>query len=330
MRARKMQAMGMFGGGVSTYTISGIVTDSVNPVESVTVALGAYSAVTAADGTYTITGIPANTSGTLTGTKTGYTFSTVSIAAMSGNLTGQNLSSTYALRAANTEAASLLAGWILGEASGLVADNYLGVAARDGAYSASGITKGVTGIGDGSTAVTLDGTAGFVNIYSAELASSFNPANPWTVLVWVKMTATEWTDGAVRYFLHLSADGNNLIRIRKSSVNNRLDMDVRAGGTFATTVITGQSSTNWMCLALRRNGSNLLHAFIDGISPFPAGTSISGTWAGSIANTLCNIGANTSTPSNPHKGQIGQVWLWQAALSNAQILDLASGAAAYP
>jgi hypothetical protein len=89
---------GVLGGGAAapvTYTISGLVTDGVNNIEGATVALGAYSAVTAANGTYTISDIPAGTSGTLTATKTGYIFTGISISAMTENLAGQNFVSAW-------------------------------------------------------------------------------------------------------------------------------------------------------------------------------------------------------------------------------------------
>jgi di/tricarboxylate transporter len=83
---------GMMGGKASaavTYSISGIVSNGNTAIAGATVALGAYSAISGADGTFTITGIPAGTSGSLTSTLAGQTFypANISIPAMSGNLT---------------------------------------------------------------------------------------------------------------------------------------------------------------------------------------------------------------------------------------------------
>jgi hypothetical protein len=82
------------GGGAApvTYTISGTVydADGTTTVEGATVALGALSAVSAADGTYTIADVPSGTSGTMSCTKTGYSWVSKSIASMSGDLTAQN------------------------------------------------------------------------------------------------------------------------------------------------------------------------------------------------------------------------------------------------
>jgi hypothetical protein len=76
-------------------TISGTVTDGASGVDGVTVALGAYSAVTAGGGLYTIPGIPAGTAGSLTATKTGYAFPAIAIAAMGASLTGQNFANAW-------------------------------------------------------------------------------------------------------------------------------------------------------------------------------------------------------------------------------------------
>ena len=73
---------------------------------SATVALGALTATSAVDGTYTIENVPPSTSGTLTATKAGYEFTSISIAAMSGNLTGQNITTTYLTLTATTTGAA--------------------------------------------------------------------------------------------------------------------------------------------------------------------------------------------------------------------------------
>jgi lysophospholipase L1-like esterase len=84
--------------GATTYTISGTITDGVSGVDGVTVALGTYSAVTAGGGLFSITGIPAGTSGNLTATLAGYDFVPITISAMTGNLTGKDFTAyTYLL-----------------------------------------------------------------------------------------------------------------------------------------------------------------------------------------------------------------------------------------
>lgn len=75
-------------------TISGTVTDGVTPVSGVLMTFGAYSALTAANGTYTITAVPVGTTANLTPTKTSYIFDPASRSLTTdevlGNLTGQD------------------------------------------------------------------------------------------------------------------------------------------------------------------------------------------------------------------------------------------------
>lgn len=80
-----------------TYTISGIVydADGSTPVADATVALGALTAPSAPNGTYTIASIPAGTSGSLTCTKTGYVWAAIDVDAMAGNLTERNFTNKW-------------------------------------------------------------------------------------------------------------------------------------------------------------------------------------------------------------------------------------------
>ena len=93
MKTRERLMLMQHGGAAApAYSISGIITNGTGVVVGATVTLGAYSTTSAGDGTYTISALPAGTSGTLTASKTGVIFSsTISISAMAGNLTGQNI-----------------------------------------------------------------------------------------------------------------------------------------------------------------------------------------------------------------------------------------------
>lgn len=82
--------------GPVTYSIAGRVSDSANvPLAGVQVTDGAsHSATTAADGSYTFSGLPPG-SYTLTPTKSGYSFSPASRSvSLSGDLTGQDFTAT--------------------------------------------------------------------------------------------------------------------------------------------------------------------------------------------------------------------------------------------
>lgn len=97
--------------GSVKYTISGTVYDAngTTAVANATVALSSYSATSAANGTYTISNVPAGTSGSMTCTLAGYRWTAITVAAMSGNLTAQNY--TNAWWAAGGIAASAVAAY---------------------------------------------------------------------------------------------------------------------------------------------------------------------------------------------------------------------------
>lgn len=89
-------SVGKFGvsrpGGAVSYSISGIVFDSdgSTPVSGATITLGLSNTTSAGNGTYSITGLAAGTSGNLTVTKTGYIYGSIAVSSMTGNLTSQN------------------------------------------------------------------------------------------------------------------------------------------------------------------------------------------------------------------------------------------------
>lgn len=85
------------GGSAVTYSIAGTVYDAngSTAVSGATVTIGGLSAISAANGTYTISNIPAGTSGNMTCTKSGYSWTAISISAMSDNLTNQNYTNAW-------------------------------------------------------------------------------------------------------------------------------------------------------------------------------------------------------------------------------------------
>ena len=81
---------------VTTYTVSGKITLDTNPLPDVAVTLGTLSTVTATDGTYAFTNVPANTAGMILPVLNGYTFNPINygVAALAADLPNQNFVAT--------------------------------------------------------------------------------------------------------------------------------------------------------------------------------------------------------------------------------------------
>ena len=132
-----------FTAALNTYTISGKVTSTSGGLAGVTVALNGYSALTGADGKYTISSVPYGTAGDLTPSKTGYSFSPnkTNIASLFGNLTNKDFAATlntYAVSGKITSGGSGLKGVTVsvGANSDITDDN--------GNYSISNVPYGTT------------------------------------------------------------------------------------------------------------------------------------------------------------------------------------------
>lgn len=214
---------------------------------------------------------------------------------------------------------SLIAYWPLNEASGTTAYDVSGNGLH-GTYT--GVDLGQAGIGDGETSPYFDGANDYVNVYSAGLASAFN-GDEGTVLIWYKVTdADVWTDGIDRYLLYIATDGLSIIRLTKRVDANQLLFTYRAGGTFEYGIITGQSSTGWIHMAMTWDAvADEVKYYIDG-SLEETDTGL-GTWAGNIISTFCHIGAGNEGTAGNTDGYLAHCAIGNTALTPAQIAELA-------
>lgn len=152
-----MIVLGMLGGKkATTYSISGNVFDGVSNVADVTVALGAYSATTDASGNYTISAVPAGTTGNLTATKSGYSFTAIAISALSGNLTAYNFVSPWYLYGGVSPSVCVAAYQPLGAAN--IAASYINLA-NPGTYD---LTATAAPTFDAATGWTFNGSSQFL------------------------------------------------------------------------------------------------------------------------------------------------------------------------
>lgn len=173
-----------------------------------------------------------------------------------------------------------------------------------------------------SNAYTFDGTDDYVDIYSTDLNSVFNP-DEGTLIAWAKVSGSGvWTDGEYRWIVNLYADADNRYRIYKHIDNNRLNFNLSAGGDNAVVYDDSVTNTDWIMVAMTWNKSaDEMKAFINGSQTGATQTGL-GTWVGNLDSTKSTIGAGSTTPTYPWSGDINDVRLYPRALSADEISDL--------
>ena len=184
-------------------------------------------------------------------------------------------------------------------------------------------TVGVaTGIASMPYARRFNGATSFINIYSAELNSMFNPAAGTLIAFAQVANAGVWTDGSARYMVNLGVDTNNYIIVYKnSSPNNQLVCWYKAGGTDDLVTYT-TSTTDAISIAFTWDKliNNKVSLYINGTL---IGTSPTlGTWVGNLNSLNVTIGAYNTTPANVWNGDIAQVMLANRALTAGEIADI--------
>lgn len=335
MNVRKMLALGMLGGGgaAPTYTISGTVydADGTTAVASATVALGTATATSGADGTYSITGLAAGVSGSMTCTKTGYYWTAKTINAMAGDLTAQNYTNAeYAAVLAQVYSASEV--WPLVNIASGTTITATKLSARNGTLAGWDL-RNTAGPFVGTLAPYADGANDYANIYSSNgstgHADLFSGVTGWASIC-LKVDTGVWTDGASRFALFLSADGNNFVKLRKSNAaNNTFEWAYRAGGTLLSVPIGSLGAmTGWFQAVItwdkNAGASGEVKAYLNGTQQSTTQTSL-GTWAGALAAAFAAVGGgNGLTNSTVWKG-----WLAYVAVGYGAVLTPTQVAAMY-
>ncbi len=191
----------------------------------------------------------------------------------------------------------------------------------------NGVTLGSTASGHLTNAYTFDGTNDFVNIYSSDLNSSFNPSEG-TLVAWAKVAnAGVWTDATTRYIAEIGDGSNNRLVIQKTTTSNQIQIRYFAGGTVKQVADTSLSgSTNWFQVVFTWSKSNdQVKAYINGAQSGSTQTGL-GTWAANLVSTTTAIGVtNTSGGTSPWSGMINDVRLYNRVLTVDEISQLYNG-----
>lgn len=226
---------------------------------------------------------------------------------------------TYQERLIALAPASLIAYWPLSEAAGGTAADASGHG-RDG--DTTDITFGATGIGDGLTAASCNGTSSLISFAAHGFPAAFSGA-AGTFACWARVAnAGVWTDGTDRAVMVVRADASNYTSIyRDSGANNRLTFQCITGGAAKFVVTTALGGiTAWMHLAMTWNvGADAFLAYGNGTQ---LGTTQNGLLAWGGVPAITKLGSFSG--NQWWSGSLAHAAFWDVALTTPQIAQLAT------
>lgn len=237
-------------------------------------------------------------------------------AAMRRDLSGSIFAYTNKVKALGP-----IAYWPLADLSGTTATDESGNG-RNGSYVGSP-TLGVTGIGDGRTAATFDGSwwTQYVNIYSASLNGAFS-GQLFTVAGWFKIP--NWADVGQDLGIRLRVDASNDFYFDKFGANAFRVNYASQGQALKTITQNSISPAGFFHFAATvSKAANQFIAYYNGVQTGATQTGL-GTWAGNLASTGCCIAAGATTPANLFAGTSAHLAIFPTVLSAANVLSLAT------
>lgn len=172
-----------------------------------------------------------------------------------------------------------------------------------------------------SNAYTFDGSNDYVDIYSSDLNSVFNP-DEGTLVAWAKVSdSSVWSDGAADWIVNMRVDSNNIVQFFEN--NGNLYTYYYAGGTQKS-ISHATTTTEWFQVVLTWNASSDEAKFYFNGSQQGSTQTGLGTWIGNLSSTQSVIGALNNSGNSSWSGDINDVRLYNRALSTEEIADLYS------
>ena len=169
---------------------------------------------------------------------------------------------------------------------------------------------------------SFDKTNDFVDVYSAEINSIFDPTKG-TLLAFAKVSgAGVWTDGSDRKIATIGVNtSTDFLFIGKTSSNNELEFRYEALNISEQIKIT-KSPTDYFMVAMTWDVSGNLIAYFNGIQ---SGTTpaIAGTMLGNLGSTTTVIGSINTTPAQVFDGFETHIVLLTEVLSATELLQIA-------
>lgn len=178
----------------------------------------------------------------------------------------------------------------------------------------------------GLHAPLLNGTSSTIDLYTAALNTAMSKTE-CSISVWAKVaSASVWTDSTKRVVLHLGADANNFFEISRTTSDDQLKAEYKAGGTSKNVTISslsdGESPVTWFHLGVSASAtSDALNFYVNGV----AGTAASslGSWSGNLNSDLSLLGSSAlGSPADVWSGGISDLIIYSEILTDAEMLAL--------
>jgi beta-glucanase (GH16 family) len=194
--------------------------------------------------------------------------------------------------------------------------------------STEAVTVGVTGIGDGRTAISFNGSTSSALIYSAAIPglNSLFDGQSGSLLIWGKVSgASIWTGVTYERLVQIRVDDNNRILVlRYGGNNNQLIIEYHAGGTTEGIYPDLGGTLNWFNIIVTWDKvADEVKVYVNGTQSGLTQTGL-GTWTGNLDNWTCCIGSSTYTPNDVWSGSLAHVAIWDVALTQTQINTISS------
>lgn len=175
--------------------------------------------------------------------------------------------------------------------------------------ASNSITAAITGATPGTDltnnllrAYYFDGSGDFLNLFTPQFNSAFNPVKG-TVLAFIQPDTGTWTDGTLRRVFYAGVDAANNLSIYQNTVDNTLQATLTFGGVQKTIIATGQSFTSMALVGITWNKETDTFSFYLNDTLVGTATGL-GTFVGNFASTLVTIGAGSTAGINSWKGLI--------------------------
>lgn len=223
-----------------------------------------------------------------------------------------------------------IAYWPLWDALGSpTAEELVNSPAQDGAHT--NVLLGQPGIGDGRTSGWYNGPAAtsFTNVFTPVFQGAFDGAEG-TAMIWARMAAGAWTDGAVRVgYMFAASIGfpRAYAQSAKWNINNRLTWRRYGNNVLEIVNLDGIATMDWMHLAMTWSESTPptgeVRMYYNGVQTGITQVGL-GAWAGPLLPQYAVIGAASTTPASCWHGWVQHATIFDYAVPPAGILDLAT------